>query len=79
MSIDIEQKRQFGASDYFMPKLKIQLPCKASELESKIRAYCEMGGHYDEAIVDVVVVKIAYSYQNFYQLGIFCPEKENAQ
>lgn len=60
-------------------KLKIQLPCKVSVLESKIRAYCEMGGHYDEAVVDIVVVKNPFSYQEFYQLEIFCPKKENAQ
>lgn len=62
----------------YVPKLKIQLPCKVSVLESKIRAFCEMGGHYDEAVVDVVVVKNPFSYQDFHQLGTFCPEKENA-
>lgn len=60
-------------------KLKIQLPCCVSVLESKIRAYREMGGNYDKAVVDIVVVKNPFSHQDFYQLGIFCPEKENAQ
>ena len=62
-----------------MPKFKIQLPCKISELESYIRAYCEMGDYYDKAVVNVVAEKNPYSFQDFYKLEIVCPEKENAQ
>lgn len=62
-----------------MPKLVIELPCKVSTLESKIRAYCEQNGSFDTAVVTVKILRTIESYDGIPRLEIFCPEKENAQ
>ena len=62
-----------------MPKLKIQLPCKVSVLESKIRAYCEQNGCFDTAVATVNTVQTVESYDRITHLEIYIPKKENAQ
>ena len=62
-----------------MPKLMINLPCKVSDLESKIRSFCEVNGCHDKAVVNVVVEKNPFSYQDFYRLEVSCPEKDGAK
>lgn len=62
-----------------MPKLKIQLPCKISVLESKIRVYCEQNGCFDTAVATVNILRTIESYDGVLYLEIYIPEKENAQ
>lgn len=62
-----------------MPKLKIQLPCKVSELESKIRAYCEQNGCFDTAVAIVNTFQTVESYDRITHLEIYIPKKDSAQ
>ena len=58
-----------------MPKLVIELPCKVSTLESKIRAYCEQNGCYDTAVVKYELVKFVYCFDPGVRLVITIPEE----
>ena len=62
-----------------MPKLKINLPCKVSELESKIRAYCEQNGCFDTAVATVNILQAVESYDRISCLEIYNPQKDSAQ
>lgn len=62
-----------------VPKLKIQLPCKVSVLESKIRAYCEQNGCFDTAVATVNILQTVESYDCITYLEIYIPKKESAQ
>jgi hypothetical protein len=62
-----------------VPKLVIELPCKVSTLESKIRAYCEQNGCFDTAVATVSVLRTVESYDGMPRLEIYIPKKENAQ
>ena len=62
-----------------MPKLVIELPCKASTLESKIRVYCEQNGCFDTAVATVSILRTVESYDGIPRLEIYIPKKENAQ
>ena len=61
-----------------MPKLIINLPCKVSVLESKIRSFCETNGCHDKAVVKAVVVNDMNSWAPIYRLGVFCLEKKES-
>lgn len=58
-------------------QLKIQLPCKASELTEAIRGFCEQHGCYDTAVVKVLCIQDPMSWNNVHKLEISKPE-ENA-
>lgn len=62
-----------------MPKLVIELPCRVSTLESKIRAYCEQNGCFDTAVATVSILRTIESYDDIPRLEIYIPKKENAQ
>lgn len=62
-----------------MPKLVIELPCKVSTLESKIRAYCEQNGCFDTAVVTVKILQSINSFDGIPYLEIYIPQKDSAQ
>lgn len=62
-----------------VPKLKIQLPCKVSVLESKIRAYCEQNGCFDTAVATVNFLQTVESFNCIAYLEIYILKKDNAQ
>jgi hypothetical protein len=62
-----------------VPKLVIELPCKVSTLESKIRAYCEQNGCFDTAVATVNILQTIESYDYITYLEIYIPKKDNAQ
>lgn len=57
-------------------QLKIQLPCKASELTEAVRSFCEQHGCYDTAVVKVECTKDPFSLDNKHSLEIFTPKKD---
>ena len=57
-------------------QLKIQLPCKASELTEAIRGFCEQHGCYDTAVVKVLCVKDPMAWDNIHKIEIFTPKKD---
>lgn len=57
-------------------QLKIQLPCKASELTEAVRSFCEQHGCYDTAVVKVECTKDPSSWDNKHSLEIFTPKKD---
>lgn len=61
-----------------MPKLIIELPCKVSTLESKIRAYCEQNSCFDTAVATVSILRTVESYDGVPRLEIHIPKKDNA-
>jgi hypothetical protein len=61
-----------------VPKLVIELPCKVSTLESKIRAYCEHNGCFDTAVATVKILQTIESYEGIPRLEIYIPKKDNA-
>ena len=58
-----------------MPKLVIELPCKVSTLESKIRTYCEQNGCFDTAVVKYEFVKSPFCFDPSVRLVITIPEE----
>ena len=58
-----------------VPKLMIQLPCKASELTESVRRFCEQHGCYDTAVVIYELVKSVYSFDPCVRLVITIPEE----
>lgn len=58
-----------------VPKLMIQLPCKANELAEKIRCFCEHNGSFDTAVVKYELVKSVYCFDPGVRLVITIPEE----
>ena len=59
-------------------QLKIQLPCKASELTEAIRGFCEQHGCYDTAVVNVKCIQDPTSWDNIHKIEILTPGKDAA-
>lgn len=57
-------------------QLKIQLPCKASELTEAVRRFYEQHGCYDTAVVKVECTKDPFSLDNKHSLKIFTSKKD---